>query len=138
MTPVIADLFAYWRDKLMPGAEPIIERIRLLEERLAAGRSPDDIRLAIDGVARSHWHCAKGHVDLTLICRADKFDQYLAWGRGTADPNAAPAPASRTGRSAAPPQPLSPGARSKPRWGRIENEEDFDEDGNMIEIEEAS
>lgn len=141
MTPVVRELFEYWRSKLMPGAEPILERIQKIEERLAAGRSPEDIRAAIDGVARSEWHRTKGHIDLPLICRADKFDQYLAWGRGTADPNAA-APSSRPARTA-PPQPRSPGL-PKPRWGKIDNADDFDEDGNLIcddedvAVEEAS
>lgn len=109
MTPVVRELFEYWRSKLMPGAEPILERIRKIEERLAAGRSPEDIRFAIDGVARSDWHRTKGHIDLPLICRADKFDQYLAWGRGTADPNAS-IPSSRPSRTA-PRQP------TVPAWG---------------------
>lgn len=145
MTPEVRDIFEYWREKLMPGAEPIAERIQLINERLAAGRSPEDIRLAIDGVARSDWHRAKGHIDLTLICRAGKFDQYLAWGRGTADPNVSePSSQRASSRPArtAPPQPLSTG-RPKPRWGKIDNEEDLDEDGNLIchdelAVEEAS
>jgi hypothetical protein len=145
MTQEVRDIFEYWREKLMPGAEPIAERIQLINERLAAGRSTEDIRLAIDGVARSDWHRAKGHIDLTLICRAGKFDQYLAWGRGTADPNvsepSSQRAASRPARTA-PPQPLSTG-RPKLRWGKIDNEEDLDEDGNLIcnddlAVEEAS
>jgi hypothetical protein len=142
MTQEVREIFEYWREKLMSGAEPIAERIRCINDRLAAGRAPEDIRLAIDGVARSDWHRAKGHIDLTLICRADKFDQYLAWGRGTADPNAfepnSQRGASRPARTA-PPQPLTIGF-PKLRWGKIDNEEDFDQDGNLINlgVEEAS
>jgi hypothetical protein len=146
MTQEVRGIFEYWREKLMPGAEPIAERIRRIEERLAAGRSADDICRAIDGVARSDWHRAEGHIDLTLICRADKFDRYLAWGRGTADPNASEPnsqrAASRPARTAHP-QPLAVGF-PKLRWGKIDNEEDFDQDGNLIGngenlgVEEAS
>jgi len=71
---LVADLFAYWQQQCHhPNAVLDDKRKRRIDERLKSGRTPDEIRAAIDGAARNAYINQSGvkHDDIELICRDD-------------------------------------------------------------------
>jgi len=57
--------------------------LRLIKARLAEGYSADELRLAIDGNAKSEFHTGNGHTSLELVLRdASKVDRFVSIARG--------------------------------------------------------
>ncbi len=72
-------VFEYWRSKFGKNGRTIFDarRKRAVQNQLKAGRTLEDLKLAIDGCKASHWHQGenkehKVHDDLELICRDAK------------------------------------------------------------------
>lgn len=61
-------------------------RLKQIGERLAEGYTAPQLQQAIDGCRGSDWHMSEGQTDLSLICRADKVDGFIARAVAKAGP----------------------------------------------------
>lgn len=84
----VVELFAYWQQQCgHPRAKLDSDRCRKIEARLNSGRTPQEIREAIDGAAREAYVDESGvkHDDIELICRNERKLK-LFMERATAQP----------------------------------------------------
>lgn len=78
------EVFDYWREVMKtPRSQLGKERKRLIKERLQEGYSVEDLKLAVDGCAKTPWNMGinpseKEYKDIALICRsASNIDRFI-------------------------------------------------------------
>ncbi len=84
----VVGVFDYWQERRsqLPHTRPAKltdERLSKVKARLDEGRTPEELRRAVDGCLGNEYNVQRGYYDLELICRDDRHvSQYLAWGSG--------------------------------------------------------
>ncbi len=82
-------MLEHWATTLYPTRRPKFDEKRRgkVKARLA-DFSVDDLKLAIDGCAKSPFHTEGGHKDIELICRdSAHVERFLAIARGEVKPD---------------------------------------------------
>lgn len=82
--PRVQEIAEHYRTRLTPAATWKLDakhngkhRAIAVLDRLDAGYTVEQIKTAIDALAKSDWHRESGHVDLELVVRADKIGRFL-------------------------------------------------------------
>lgn len=84
-THAVGELFAYWQEQCgHPTSKLSPDRRGKIDARLREGRTPEEVRRAIDGAARAPHvsDAGKRFDDIGLVCRnGEKFESFLERGR---------------------------------------------------------
>jgi hypothetical protein len=83
-------VFEHWRGAMRKNARAVLsdERRKAVEARIAEGFAISDLKLAVDGCAKSPWHMGENkdrtrYDDLELICRnAQNVERFRAMAQG--------------------------------------------------------
>jgi len=77
------EVWEHWKMKVSPKTRALFQGARksAVIARLRDGRTVEELKLAIDGLAASDFHMKGGHNDLELVCRNDvKLTSFLRRG----------------------------------------------------------
>jgi hypothetical protein len=79
--PLVKDIFAYWQ-MILNHPRSILDpmKFKVIVTQLELGHTPENLMLAIEGVAVDPWDGRRQHDSLDVIFRSENIDKFMSMG----------------------------------------------------------
>lgn len=79
--PIVRQIFAHWQLVLNhPRSILDVQKFKVIVTQLELGHTPENLMLAIEGVAVDPWEGRRQHDALDVIFRSSNIDKFMAMG----------------------------------------------------------